>query len=299
MNIPFHRAKDLDAALMYAPPWVRDPGYEVPLRAAMPVAATVPLPPRFRRETEDMAAFEGDRAMVELQRRLALDPSHVPQPPAEGSRGLGKIVLRLGATAVIAAIVAGGIVALPSVSKPRNEIAAAAIVPAPQPSPPAPSPEAPPVAVKTVKLVHVRAPAMAAETMAPGIPRTEPAAASNAPPIAVGASASDSPAPSKPSGGTTLALEDSEIATLIKRGKDYIMNGDFASARLLLGRAAAAGSADAALALGASFDPVVLRRLGAVGAEADAARARQWYQKAVDLGSPLASQQLANLQGER
>jgi TPR repeat protein len=92
-----------------------------------------------------------------------------------------------------------------------------------------------------------------------------------------------------------LRLDDQEIAALVMRGKNFIANGDLASARLLLQRAAEAGNANAALALGATFDPLVIQRLGAVGGEPDAARARKWYQKAVELGSTAASQQLAKL----
>jgi TPR repeat protein len=94
----------------------------------------------------------------------------------------------------------------------------------------------------------------------------------------------------------SLPLDSDEIAMLLKRGKDALSTGDFASARLLLRRGAEAGSAEAALALGATFDPLVLRRLGAIGAAPDAAQARQWYQKAVALGSTTASQPLAKLE---
>jgi len=86
-----------------------------------------------------------------------------------------------------------------------------------------------------------------------------------------------------------------EIAILLKRGKDLLDNGDLAAARLLLRRAAEAGSAEGALMLGTTFDPVELRRLGAIGARPDLAKARQWYQRAAELGSSAASQQLAGL----
>ena len=67
----------------------------------------------------------------------------------------------------------------------------------------------------------------------------------------------------------TLSLASDEIAMLLKRGKDAFSTGDLAAARLLLRRAAEAGSAEAALALGATFDPLVIRRLGAIGAAPD------------------------------
>jgi TPR repeat protein len=92
-----------------------------------------------------------------------------------------------------------------------------------------------------------------------------------------------------------LRLDSEEIAILVKRGNDFLANGDFAAARLLLRRAAEAGSAEGAFALGTTFDPVVLQRLGAIGATPDLAEARQWYQRAAELGSSAASQQLAGL----
>jgi hypothetical protein len=97
------------------------------------------------------------------------------------------------------------------------------------------------------------------------------------------------------SSDTALQLDPSEIAILVKRGQEFLTDGDFSSARLLLRRAAEAGNASAALALGATFDPVVIRKLGAVGAASDPARARKWYQKAAELGSNVASQRLETL----
>jgi TPR repeat protein len=88
-------------------------------------------------------------------------------------------------------------------------------------------------------------------------------------------------------------LDADEIAALVKRGKDFVTHGDLISARLLLRRAAEAGSSEAALALGETFDPLVFRRLGVIGIEPDAASARKWYQRAAELGSPIASQYLA------
>jgi len=86
---------------------------------------------------------------------------------------------------------------------------------------------------------------------------------------------------------------------LVKRGNEFIANGDLAAARLLLQRGAEAGSAEAALALGATFDPVVMQRLGAIGTTPDIAQARQWYQRAAELGSSAASQRLAGLDAAR
>jgi len=126
----------------------------------------------------------------------------------------------------------------------------------------------------------------------PARPEREEKPAESAPAVAV-QSVSAVPEESPPQ------IDEGEIAVLVKRGQDALTNGDLASARLLLNRAAAAGSAKAALALGATYDPLVIRRLGAVGAEPDAERARKWYQKAQELGSDAASEQLAKLDQTR
>jgi hypothetical protein len=96
-------------------------------------------------------------------------------------------------------------------------------------------------------------------------------------------------------GSAARHLDAEEIATLINRGTDSLKSGDLVSARLLLRRAAEAGSASAALMLGTTFDPLVIQQLGAIGVVPDVAQARQWYEKAVELGSEPASQRLAKL----
>jgi TPR repeat protein len=93
-----------------------------------------------------------------------------------------------------------------------------------------------------------------------------------------------------------VELTNNEIAMLLNRGKDFFKDGDVVSARLLFRRAAAAGNAEAALVLGRTFDPVVAIRMGIIGIKPDIARARQWYERAAELGSPAASQELARLQ---
>jgi TPR repeat protein len=60
-------------------------------------------------------------------------------------------------------------------------------------------------------------------------------------------------------------------------------------------RAASAGDAQAALLLGASYDPTVLRDLGVLGFAPDPGQARTWYQKAADAGLPEAARRLERL----
>jgi hypothetical protein len=90
-------------------------------------------------------------------------------------------------------------------------------------------------------------------------------------------------------------LDQEEIAVLLKRGKDLIANGDLAAARLVLQRAANANDAEAALALGATYDPLVLRALKVYGFKADPVMARVWYEKARELGSAAAPRRLEML----
>ena len=101
--------------------------------------------------------------------------------------------------------------------------------------------------------------------------------------------------PQSREGSAARHLDAEEIAALINRGTDSLKSGDLVSARLLLRRAAEAGSASAALMLGTTFDPLVIRQLGAIGVVPDVAQARQWYEKAAELGSDAASQRLAKL----
>jgi hypothetical protein len=94
---------------------------------------------------------------------------------------------------------------------------------------------------------------------------------------------------------TTSRPDDEETSALIKLSQDFLKNRDFSSARLLLRRVADAGSAAAALSLGETFDPLIIQRLGAIGVQPDAAKAREWYERAAQLGSDVASQHLAKL----
>ena len=82
---------------------------------------------------------------------------------------------------------------------------------------------------------------------------------------------------------------------LVKRGRDFIKDGNLAAARLLLRPAADAGDADAALLLGSTYDPVALNQIGAVGVRPDPDVARVWYQRAKQFGSPDASARIERL----
>jgi uncharacterized protein len=85
------------------------------------------------------------------------------------------------------------------------------------------------------------------------------------------------------------------IAELVKRGKDFMASGDLAAARVVLQRAAESRDAEAALALAATYDPVILRQLKVYGFAADVDMARTWYERATEFGSPEAPRRLEML----
>jgi hypothetical protein len=85
------------------------------------------------------------------------------------------------------------------------------------------------------------------------------------------------------------------IARLVRRGLEFLKDGNFAAARLMLRPAADAGDAHAAFLLGATFDPVALAELGVFGLRPDPAAARAWYQRAMEFGSSEASGRINRL----
>jgi TPR repeat protein len=98
-----------------------------------------------------------------------------------------------------------------------------------------------------------------------------------------------------PASKATRVLDPEEIKLLMKQGEQFIAAGDVVTARIVFQRAAEAGDADAAVALGGTYDPIVLAKLGVVGPAADVEGARTWYQKAESLGSAEATRRLAIL----
>ena len=95
-----------------------------------------------------------------------------------------------------------------------------------------------------------------------------------------------------PSSPVLRALDSEQIKLLMKQGEQFIAAGDVVGARIAFQRAAEAGDAKAAVALGATYDPTALAKLGVAGIGADVAKARSWYQRAEKLGSPEAKQRL-------
>jgi TPR repeat protein len=97
----------------------------------------------------------------------------------------------------------------------------------------------------------------------------------------------DTPTTQAPISGTHVrALDPEGIKLLMKQGEEFVAAGDVVTARMVFQRAAEAGDANAAIAVGATYDPAVFAKFGVVGISADTAQARSWYEKAERLGSP-------------
>ena len=267
---------------------------------------------------------QDDVALAIMRLKPPAELGDVPALPVEGARSLASMMLRFcaigGSVALVAALVAWAMlrpsawqvaehaaparVPAPWVSVGRNQdpSQAEAALPPSDPShvteanepglqaePPAATvPPLPPSEPSQVASVQTGA-APASELPSPP---SEPQAAS----VQAGAAAISRPhSPPMQGGSAATHLDAGEIASLVNRGTDSLKSGDVSSARLLLRRAAEAGSASAALMLGTTYDPLALQQLGAIGVVPDVAQARQWYEKAAELGSDAASQRLANL----
>ncbi len=297
MSSPIHLDDDADPTLIYAPPRAR--------RGIL--SATEPRSRKRAKATAEMRwgkskpKFSGDRAMLALQRQLALNPDFIPEPSFNGAAVIGPLLIRLCSVTALAALVAWGLISYSPVKK------TAAIVSADTSAPAIASSQIKAVGAQPLQLRPTLS--QTAEVLAP-VAKSRPVAVATADaeavtPVAVtapkpAAAVVTTPAPSEhASVRRPLRLDSEEIAILVKRGNDLLADGDIAAARLLLRRAAEAGSAEGALALGTTFDPIALQRLGAIGAVADLAQARRWYQRAAELGSSAASQQLAGLADAR
>jgi len=103
------------------------------------------------------------------------------------------------------------------------------------------------------------------------------------------------PVAAQPPPEPARTLDADTLAGLMARARSLISVGDIAAARLLLERAANAKDATAALLLAQTYDPAVLGTSDARSVTADAAAARDWYQRAATLGSAEARQRLARL----
>lgn len=93
-----------------------------------------------------------------------------------------------------------------------------------------------------------------------------------------------------------LSPKDSERARrFVERGNEMMEDGDVAGARLFYQRAAEIGLAEGAIALAETYDPNELRRWPVRGLQGNIELAREWYERARELGAPEAEARLRRL----
>jgi hypothetical protein len=294
---------------MYAPPWAREVARDVPGDAGMAaVDKALNASEEFRRTLPPAAPlevsggkprwrdrpFDGDIAARHLRERRSLDPVAVPMPPMPPMPTVSILARVAGAVglAALAAFFMVGTAPLSLAVKAQGEAAPASFW-----SRFAPSAGERPQAPQEFKLASAdnSVPAgLAARFAAAGPPRELTAVEPSIPPQAA-KSVALSPTVPEPAPAplpSLRALDAEEIAMLVQRSEDLIVQGDIAAARLMLTRAAEAGDARAALALGSTYDSGVLRKLGVLGVAADGDQAREWYAKAAEFGSGEAKRRL-------
>ena len=91
------------------------------------------------------------------------------------------------------------------------------------------------------------------------------------------------------------AAPSAQAAAYCAHGLIALADGDVAGARAFLERAAEAGDSRALMVLGDTYDTGTLTRLGALGIRGDAARAHDYYSRALAAGVGAARQRLAAL----
>jgi hypothetical protein len=104
-----------------------------------------------------------------------------------------------------------------------------------------------------------------------------------------------SPPPDRAWVPATQTSNFKDVELLIDRGKQFFEAGDLIAARILFLRAANTGDAAAAVAMGETYDPIVLADRGVLGIAADLAKARSWYERAKEMGSPEGPRRLEML----
>jgi hypothetical protein len=87
-------------------------------------------------------------------------------------------------------------------------------------------------------------------------------------------------------------LTPMEVGSLIRAGRQLLARGDIDAARIALSRAALSCDTDANYLMGTSFDP---RLLTSAASAADVGMARSWFERARNLGSAEAADELARL----
>ena len=99
--------------------------------------------------------------------------------------------------------------------------------------------------------------------------------------------------------GAGPANANDQALRLRAQGLVALAAGDIAGARAFLERAAEGGDTRALLVLGDTYDPSTLARMGAVGLKGDAARARDYYSRALAAGVTAARDRIASRESQQ
>lgn len=308
MSSPVQNDQDNDdqhKSAMRAPPWARDEWpdddddaerirAEIAAAAARRRTASAKSSPQPRGDATETAAraqpsqqFDLDDAIRDAWAASSRrDP--VQRPPERKGPSWGWLPRFMGAASVaaIVALFVSGVVPHPSISVSfsRPDKAASSAEPTETRRESARQ-----VAVQPVNAAPQASPVVARPAVAP----PPPPAWTVSPSVAASFAAQRPEAP-RASHGSDVTRRD-DIEQLLKRGHDLLANGDVSGGRQLLLRAAEAGDPQASFALGASYDPVMMGYLGIVGVPPDPAKARAWYTKAAEQGSPEAARRLERL----
>jgi hypothetical protein len=119
------------------------------------------------------------------------------------------------------------------------------------------------------------------------------------PPTTTGVAEGRRSSPPERASVSATTANSQDVKLLIDRGNQFFETGDLISARILFTRAANAGDATAAVALGTTYDPIILADRGVRGVAADLDKARSWYERAKEMGSPEGRRRLEMLANRR
>ena len=296
-DVPPQDGPSDDGPSKYAPKRTRlpkaDPDKELAGVNAAPMSESTESPDPPWRRKDQPGAFVDDLDIGEMRNRIGR-VERVAEPPVPDSSGwmptaARRLALIVGTAAGVAAVVIGyrWDTVPPTAStqqQPAHGGAEIVVVTAPEslapverPQPPSPNDNQPDAQLATAGLGSW--PSLPSASAAP-LGRQDPPGPASAP----------SPAPSP------QQLDAAQIAIMVKRGGEFMANGNIGAARVMLRPAAEAGDAKAAFALAETYDPFVLERLGAKGGiSSDVAQARRWYEAAKGLGSTAATDRLVRL----
>lgn len=101
---------------------------------------------------------------------------------------------------------------------------------------------------------------------------------------------------SRPARSTETSLT---LQQIVARGDALLLMKDVVSARLFYELAASRGSAAAAAMVGKTYDPFYLSEANLSGAQADPAKAKDWYRKAIEAGDSDAAVLLRSIDERR